>query len=125
MTQAVLLIAHGSRNPRANEDLHAVAGILRERGHNLVVASFLELAEPGIVEGGRMCVREGASRVVLLPYFLSAGVHVQRDLTEARDTLAAEFPEVPFVLAGPLGPHPALITIVQERIAEVEGLTGR
>jgi sirohydrochlorin ferrochelatase len=119
---AILLIAHGSRHDAANDDLHHVAAALRERGHAIVVASFLELADPGIDDGGRACVRQGATRVVLTPYFLSAGVHVRRDLTEARDRLAAEFPAVSFTLAQPLGRHPALIDVVEQRVAEA-GLT--
>jgi len=119
MSQAILLIAHGSRHAPANDDLHYVAAQLRERGHAIVVASFLELAEPGIEDGGRACVALGASRVVMLPYFLSAGVHVRRDLTEARDRLAQEFPQVVFTLAEPLGRHPYLIDLVEQRIGEV------
>src|SRR5437762_268101 len=46
---ALLLIAHGSRQPDANADLHFVAAGLRQRGHAVVVASFLELAEPDIL----------------------------------------------------------------------------
>ena len=96
---ALLLIAHGSRNADANADLLHLAEQLR-RDYSIVVASYLELAPPGIDDGGRLCVAQGASRVVMVPYFLSAGVHVTRDLTEARDALADEFPGVPFVLAG-------------------------
>src|SRR4051794_20800483 len=84
---ALLLIAHGSRQADANADLHHLADSLRERGEAIVVASFLELAEPGIEEGGRLCVQAGANRVVLVPYFLSAGIHVRRDLTQARENL--------------------------------------
>lgn len=115
---AILLIAHGSRHAPANDDLRHVAGELRGRGHGLVVASFLELAEPGMVEGGRECVAAGATRVVMLPYFLSAGTHVRRDLTAARDALATEFPTVSFVLAEPLGRHPAMVDVVEQRVQE-------
>jgi sirohydrochlorin ferrochelatase len=120
MSDGILLIAHGSRHPAANDDLHHLAAELRARGHGIVIASFLELAEPGIEEGGRECVRCGATRVILLPYFLSAGVHVQRDLAAARERLAAEFPAVAFVLAGPLGRHPLLVDLVEERLREAE-----
>src|SRR5205085_4231450 len=106
MTTAILLIAHGSRHEPANDDLRHVAESLRARGREIVVASYLELAGPGIADGGRACVAAGARRVVLLPYFLSAGVHVRRDLSAARDELAREFPGVEFVLAEPLGRHP-------------------
>ncbi|MBU6175759.1 MAG: sirohydrochlorin cobaltochelatase [Planctomycetes bacterium] len=118
MKAAILLIAHGSRHAPANEDLHHVATMLRNRGHPIVVASFLELAEPGIEDGGRDCVRQGATAVVMSPYFLSAGVHVRRDLTESRDRLATEFPTVTFTLAEPLGRHSALIDVVEQRVAE-------
>src|SRR5437764_1701953 len=87
-TIALLLIAHGSRHAGANDDLHHVAAALRERGHTLVESSFLELAEPTIEQGGVHCVEQGAECVVLVPYFLSAGVHVCRDLSEARRRLA-------------------------------------
>jgi sirohydrochlorin ferrochelatase len=115
---ALLLIAHGSRHATANADLHHTAEALRGRGHDIVEASFLELAEPGIEEGGRRCVAQGASQVILLPYFLSAGTHVQRDLTAARAALAARFPQVEFRLAGPLGRHPLLLEVVAERARE-------
>ena len=118
---ALLLIAHGSRRPEANADLDHVAERMRERGRYPVVqVSFLELAEPGIEAGGAMCVDRGATDVILLPYFLSAGVHVQEDLAEARDKLAARFPGVRFVLAEPLGRHPLLLDVVEQRAREVE-----
>ncbi len=114
-TLALLLIAHGSRHREANDDLHHVAAALRERGHAIVEPSFLELAEPTIEQGGLHCVEQGAACVVLVPYFLSAGVHVCRDLSEARRRLAERFPSVEFLLAEPLGRHPLLLDVVAER----------
>lgn len=122
MRDALLLIAHGSRQEQANADLHHVAGELRRLGRYVaVVASFLELAEPDIDGGGEKCVVEGAERVVLLPYFLSAGVHVRRDLAAARDRLAGRFPHVDFRLAEPLGRHPLLVQVVLQRTSEALG----
>jgi sirohydrochlorin ferrochelatase len=115
---ALLLIAHGSREPAANDDLHRLAEELRATGrYAAVVAAFLELAEPDIDVGGATCVDAGAKRVVLVPYFLSAGVHVRRDLAAARDRLAAHLPHVEFRLVEPLGPHPLLMEIVIQRAA--------
>jgi sirohydrochlorin ferrochelatase len=118
---ALLLIAHGSRQAEANADLHHLADGLRRRGHLIVEASFLELAEPDIEEGGRRCVDQGAARVVLVPYFLSAGVHVLRDLSAARERLAERFPVVEFRLAEPLGRHPLLLDVVVDRVREAGG----
>jgi sirohydrochlorin ferrochelatase len=123
MPTALLLIAHGSRQPGANDDLfHAAAGLRRHGRYRPVEASFLELAEPGLDAAAARLAAQGARRVVLLPYFLSAGVHVRRDLAAARDRLAARYPQVEFRLAEPLGRHPLLLRVVAERADEAAGL---
>jgi sirohydrochlorin ferrochelatase len=118
---ALLLIAHGSRQEEANVDLLYVAAGLRAQGWPIVVSSFLELAEPGIEEGGVSCIQQGAERVILVPYFLSAGVHVRRDLFAARAKLAERYPAIVFRLAEPLGQHPLLLDVVTERAREADG----
>src|ERR1700722_20082081 len=118
MEPALLLIAHGSRQSEANADLVYVVEQLRRRGSKVVEASYLELANPNIDESGAKCVAAGAECGVLLPYFLSAGVHVPRGLTTARDRLAARFPHVEFRLAEPLGRHPLLLNVVMDRARE-------
>ena len=118
---ALLLIAHGSRRPEANADLEHVAAELRERGHYPIVqVSFLELAEPAIEAGGVLCVQADATDVILLPYFLSPGKHVVEDLSAARDRLSQRFPGVRFVLAEPLGRHPLILDVLEQRAKEVE-----
>src|SRR5262245_54571266 len=92
MKTALLLIAHGSRQPEANADLETIAAELHRRGHAIVRPAFLELAEPDIATAGAACVAERVERVVLVPYFLSAGVHVRRDLEAHRQRLATSFP---------------------------------
>ena len=83
-----------------------------------VQVSYLELAKPTILEGGRACVERGATQVLMLPYFLSAGVHVVMDLEESRQQLANEFPQVDFRLCPHLGLHPLMADIVLARLRE-------
>ena len=53
MISALLLIAHGSRQAEANQDLHDVVQSLRAQGrYSIVEPAFLELAEPSIEEAG-------------------------------------------------------------------------
>jgi sirohydrochlorin ferrochelatase len=116
---ALLLIAHGSRRREANEDLDYLVAELRRRGaYSIIATSYLELTEPTIADAGAACVAQGARRVILLPYFLSAGVHVREDLAEARLDLAKRFPEVEFLLAEPLGRHELLLEVVLQRARE-------
>jgi sirohydrochlorin ferrochelatase len=122
---AILLIAHGSRHESANDDLHELAARVAARAeYPIVEACFLELAEPDIAEGGKRCVARGGTRVLMIPYFLSAGVHLQRDLTAARDQLTQRYPGVEFRLGAPLGPHPLLDELVTARVRELDGAAG-
>src|SRR5438093_9655808 len=122
MSTAILLIAHGSRNAEANADLHHLVTELSRRGpYAIVEPAFLELAEPTIEAAGGRCVARGAHRVILLPYFLSAGVHVREDLQEHCRGLAARFPNLAFSVAEPLGPHPLLVDVIAQRAREAEG----
>ena len=116
---AVLLIAHGSRRAQANDDLLDLAQTLRQRTtYRPIEPSYLELAEPTVLEAGRRCVEQGAQRVLMFPYFLSAGRHVAEDLERLRQELSERNPAVDFQLCPPLGRHPLLIEIVQQRLAE-------
>jgi sirohydrochlorin ferrochelatase len=118
---AALLIAHGSRRPEANRDLVDLALAIRGRTHYPIVeVAYLEVVEPTIPQGARRCVEQGATRVSILPYFLSAGAHVVEDLERIRADLALEFPDVQFALCRPLALHPLLIEIVVERLREAE-----
>jgi sirohydrochlorin ferrochelatase len=124
MTTALVLMAHGSRHAEANADLIDLADRIRYLGrYARVVASYLELAEPNIKSACRDCVAAGATLVILLPYFLSAGVHMRRDLMGLRDELATEYAHVQFLLAEPFGRHPLLMDIVLQRADE--SLAGR
>lgn len=118
-TTAVLLIAHGSRRSEANDDLVKLAQLIVERAtYPIVEVSYLELAQPTIPDGGRTCVEKGATRVLMLPYFLSAGVHVVNDLKEFCQQLNRSHPTTQFVLCPHLGLHPLMADIVLARLQE-------
>lgn len=116
---AVLLIAHGSKRAEANADLVQLAELVQARSdYPIVEIAYLELAEPTIPDGAAKCVGQGASRVLMLPYFLSAGNHVTEDLEGYRRRFAREYPGVNFVLCPPLGLHPQVVDAVLARIEE-------
>lgn len=114
----LVLIAHGSRHPSANSDLFELAERLRQAGLARVYPSFLELAEPTIESAADHCMAAGATCLVLVPYFLSSGRHVEDDLKLHRDRVAKKYPRHTVHLARPLGPHIFLDQIVLQRILE-------
>jgi sirohydrochlorin ferrochelatase len=120
---AIILIAHGSREEEANADLRHLAEELTRAGeYELVSAAYLELASPTIDEAAATCIGQGAGRLILLPHFLSAGVHIKRDLGSIRTRLAERFPEVDVRLADPIGRHPLLVQVLRDRAKEAKPL---
>jgi sirohydrochlorin ferrochelatase len=121
MSSAVLLIAHGSRLESANADLRRLQELLAERlPQEFVTHAYLELAEPTIPQGFQACVDRGATRVRMLPWFLSAGAHVSQDLEEYRRRFQDAFPRVRCQLCPPLGLHPLMVDIVLSRLEQAE-----
>ena len=91
------LIAHGSRRRESNDEVRALAMALEERaGSELggVRCGFLELAEPSIPDAIAECVAGGASEVLVLPYFLSAGRHVVEDIPREVEVARSRCPGV-------------------------------
>jgi sirohydrochlorin ferrochelatase len=119
---AILLMAHGSRIPEANDAVREIATMVRTMtGYEIVEVSYREMHLPNIQEGIDACVKQGAERVLLMPYFLFIGAHVQEDLPEEMAQARERYPNVEFAMGNHLGVHRKLAEVVVERIAE--GLT--
>ena len=119
---AILLMAHGSRIAEANDAAREIAKMVKEiSGYEIVEVSFRELHLPNIQQGIDACVAHGVQRILLIPYFLFIGAHVQHDLPEELEEAMQRHPGVEMVMGPHLGVHRKLAEVVVERIAE--GLT--
>ena len=79
----LLLVAHGSRREESNLEVESLSKKMLKFNSNQfdeVMPAFLEFASPSITEAIQKCSEIGARRVTVLPYFLSAGVHINRDI---------------------------------------------
>jgi len=123
MKTAILLMAHGSRIPEANDAVREIAAMVAAMtDYEIVEVSFREQHLPNIQAGIDACVAKGAERVLLLPYFLFVGAHVQEDLPEEMAIARERYPDVEFAMGSHLGVHRKLAEVVVERIAQ--GLDG-
>jgi sirohydrochlorin ferrochelatase len=119
MNTAILLMAHGSRIPEANDAAREIAERVKKMTQfDIVEVSFREQHLPNIQQGVDACVAQGAERILLVPYFLYMGAHVLEDLPEELEQAKARYPGVEMVLGKHLGVHQKLAEIVVERIAE-------
>ena len=125
MKTAILLMAHGSRIPEANDAVREIADTVRKMtGFAIVEVSFREQHPPNIQQGIDACVAQGAERIILMPYFLYMGAHVQEDLPEEMAQARQRYPRVEFAMGRHLGVHRKLAELVVERIAEALTETG-
>lgn len=122
---AILMMAHGSRIPEANDAVREIAAMVKKiTGYDIVEVSFREQHLPNIQQGIDACVAQGAERVLLIPYFLFIGAHVQEDLPEEMARARARHPQVEFAMGKHLGVHKKLAEVVVERVAEGLTVTG-
>jgi len=113
---AVVIFAHGSSIESANEAVRRIAdSVQREGGFDLVEAAFLDGGSPDLEAAVAALVEKGATSVIVVPYFLTLGLHLQRDLPRIVSGIARVHPGVEIRTTPPLDGHPALCTILQER----------
>jgi len=112
----IAIFAHGSAIESANESVRLVSQqFARSGGFSLVEPAFLELGQPDLAGAVSKLAGAGARRVIVIPYFLTLGKHLQRDLPRLVSEVAAQHPGLEIAVAPPLDGHPALISALIDR----------
>jgi sirohydrochlorin ferrochelatase/(2Fe-2S) ferredoxin len=121
--EAVLLVGHGSRREKSNEQVRTLAADLERRLGVPVDAAFLELAEPSIEDAvAGLAPTVLALTVVHLSLF--AASHVKNDVPLAVQRARSEYAGLEINNGAHLGIHPALVDLLADRAAAVEGDLG-
>ncbi len=117
MTTGIIVFAHGSRLEPANEAVRAVARHLADAGQfEAVETAFLELGEPSLEGAVKTLVARGVHDILVVPYFLTLGIHLERDLPNIINQIADKYGQVRIRAAAPLDGHPALVEVLLDRI---------
>lgn len=118
----IVLFAHGSSVASANDAVREVAAaVARSTGFELLETAFLDPVRPSLDQAVESLVRKGAARIIVVPYFLTLGLHLQRDLPAILSRLESIHKNVEISVTPPLDGHPALATIVEQRVREALG----
>ncbi|WP_232626680.1 sirohydrochlorin chelatase [Streptomyces alfalfae] len=108
----LVLVAHGSRDPRALATVTALAERVREQRPGLAVRlGHIELNEPLLTD---TLAAHASGRAVLAPLLLGRGLHVKRDIPAA----VAAAPHLDVRATAPLGPHALLAEALHTRLVE-------
>ncbi len=112
----LLLIDHGSRRAESNRQLDDMAArVQRLRPDAAVAAAHMEIAPPDLTTAFAELVAKGATRIVILPYFLSDGRHLTQDIPQLATAAAAPHSGIAYTIGTALGPHDALAALLLER----------
>jgi sirohydrochlorin ferrochelatase len=119
----LLLIAHGSRDPRYAASFEALCLRLRGAGHS-ARAGHLDLCGPDVIEAATLLAREApggcAEPITAVPMFLNHGYHVTHDVPGAVATARAALgARARIVVSAPLGPDPLLTEAMESRLREI------
>ncbi|HLY59409.1 MAG TPA: CbiX/SirB N-terminal domain-containing protein [Terriglobia bacterium] len=118
----IILFGHGSKVEAANQGVRDLARRVQEAGpFHHVRAAFLELAQPDLNAAVAEAAEAGLQRVVVIPYFLTEGIHLRRDLPNLIAPLKQRFPRLAIDVGQSLEGHPLMASIILGRVQEVMG----
>jgi len=121
-----VVFGHGSSVESANDAVRAMAAELQRRnGYESVETAFLEAGKPNLQGAIDRLAGQGVQHVIVIPYFLTLGMHLQRDLPRLVEEIRAAHPGLEIQVTPPLDGHPALIDALLGRAREAtEGKPG-
>jgi len=113
MKNALVLFAHGARDPRWAVPFEKLRDIARAQLPDTDVSlAFLELMSPRLPEVVARLAAEGCERVSVVPVFLGQGGHVLRDLPLLIDGLRSDHPGLDISVAAAVGEDSAVLEAI-------------
>ncbi|MFE3325378.1 sirohydrochlorin chelatase [Streptomyces sp. NPDC059176] len=120
---ALLVIAHGSRDPRHAATVHALVRHVRSLEPGLRVSTaFLDFNAPSVPQVLERMANDGVREVIALPLLLTRAFHAKADIPSVLNAARVRHPRLRITQADVLGPSPLLLDAVERRLYEA-GLT--
>ncbi len=111
--QALVLFAHGARDPRWAQPFKKLQAIAQQQlGGAQVELAFLELMEPRLPETIDRLAADGCLHVSVVPVFLGQGGHVLRDLPPMIEELRLRHPQLQISVADAVGESPEVLQAI-------------
>ena len=123
MTTALILFAHGARDPEWANPMRRVQAAIRQRQPGLPVElAFLEFMAPNLGDCARELIAGGARKIVVMPMFVARGGHLKRDVPELLAALQAAHPGVELTLGEVAGEQEMVVQSMAEASLQSLGL---
>jgi sirohydrochlorin cobaltochelatase len=117
---ALLVVGHGSRDPRGVREFHDLVDLLRRSNPALTVeGGFIELSQPPISECVDRLAKGGTRNVAAIPLMLLAAGHAKDDIPATLVREKMDHPDMIFSYGRALGIRLELLELMDERISAV------
>ena len=111
--RALVLFAHGSRDPLWHRPIQAVAqAIARQSPGARVACAYLELSQPELPQVTYELAAEGIKHITVVPMFLGVGRHAREDLPQLLAQLRTQYPDLVFQLMPAVGENPEVVEML-------------
>ena len=127
LTSALVVMAHGSRNAKANQEFGMLVDTLismRQLDYKVIRPCFLELAEPLFIDLASELYEAGIRHIDFYPLFFNQGRHVQEDVPAQIAEVLERFEGMEVNLLPYFGANPALADVVASHIRGSHGSSG-
>ncbi len=124
MTTALILFAHGARDPEWANPMRRVQAAIQDRQPETPVElAFLEFMAPTLSESIATLIAAGKKKIVIMPMFIAQGGHLKRDVPQMLDELRLTYPDIEFLLGNAIGAHEIVVQAMAEAAIQEAGLT--
>ena len=123
MNTALVILAHGARDPRWAEPFERLREVVQQRAPSAAVRlAYLESMQPDLTTAVTELVGLGASAIRVVPIFFGQGGHVREDLPRLIAKLVQHHPGTQIDCTLPAGEAPEVIeALARYCLGELEG----
>ena len=119
MKSALVLFAHGSRDPDWAAPFRMVQQRVKAKNPGLTVElAFLEFMKPSLPEATDALAARGCARITIAPLFMAQGAHLKRDLAQLMDEVRRRHPHIELSLLPALGEVDSVIDAMSAWLSE-------
>jgi sirohydrochlorin cobaltochelatase len=114
---ALILFAHGARDARWGQTLHALRDAVHaRRPQSRISLAFLEFQAPMLREALDDAVAAGCTQIDIAPVFWGSGGHITNDVPPLLDQFGRDHPQVQLVLLPVLSELPGMGAFIADAL---------
>ena len=123
MKTALILFAHGARDPEWATPMRRVQAAIRQQQPEIwAELAFLEFMSPTLPECIASLIDGGAQKIIIMPMFIAQGGHLKRDVPEMLEVLRSTYPNIEFLLSAAIGTNGMVVQAMANAALSEAGL---